>query len=82
MAYPNPFKNEVNLTFEVGVSQNVMLEFSDMMGRMVAKHSVETPTPGKYTYTWNAGGLPKGIYFVTISINGAKAHTIKVVNCK
>lgn len=81
-AYPNPFKNEVNLTFEVGVSQNVMLEFSDMMGRMVAKHSVETPNPGKYTYTWNAGGLPKGIYFVTISINGAKAHTIKVVNCK
>lgn len=78
-AYPNPFSEKVTLELTVGnYSQSTVL-FTDLMGRTVDMRQMATPTAGKYTLTWDATGLPRGIYFATLYADGQKAQTIKLV---
>lgn len=84
-AFPNPFSSEVHLDITVGTqaatlqSGDVMLVFTDIAGRRVHTATVGTPVAGRYSYTWNATAMPKGVYFATLYINNAAAHTVKLV---
>lgn len=79
-AFPNPFSSEVHLDITVGTqSSNVMLVFTDITGRSVHSSTVDTPVAGRYSYTWNATAMPKGVYFATLYLNNAAAHTVKLV---
>lgn len=84
-AFPNPFSKEVKIDFTVGATADgtsasqTRLVFSDMVGRQVFATEVATPTAGRYSYTWNAEGMPKGVYFATLYLGNAKAHTVKLV---
>ena len=84
-AFPNPFSNEVHLDITVGTqaatlqSGDVMLVFTDIAGRRVHTATVGTPVAGRYSYTWNATAMPKGVYFATLYLNNAAAHTVKLV---
>ena len=79
-AFPNPFSSEVHLDITVGTqSSNVMLVFTDITGRSVHTATVDTPVAGRYSYTWNATAMPKGVYFATLYLNNAAAHTVKLV---
>lgn len=84
-AFPNPFSSEVHLDITVGTqaatlqSGDVMLVFTDIAGRRVHTATVGTPVAGRYSYTWNATAMPKGVYFATLYLNNAAAHTVKLV---
>lgn len=79
--FPNPFEKEVTITFNLGTtpSRTTLLTFTDILGHQVFSHEMPVDKAGRYAYTWNAEGMAKGIYFVTLSIDGTKAHTTKVV---
>ena len=79
--FPNPFEKEVSITFTIGMDspKNALLVFTDMMGRQVASKEIVLGTAGQYTYIWDAEGMPKGIYFVTLNVDGVKAHTTKLI---
>ena len=79
LAYPNPFHDKVRLEMTVGNYHNVTLLFTDLMGQQVDQRSLATPTAGKYSLTWDATGLPRGIYFATLYADGIKAQTIKLI---
>lgn len=84
-AFPNPFSSEVHLDITVGtqaatlLSGDVTLVFTDIAGRRVHTATVDTPVAGRYSYTWNATAMPKGVYFATLYLNNAAAHTVKLV---
>ena len=78
-AYPNPFSEKVLIELTVGNYSAATVTFTDMMGRTVDMRSIATPTAGKYSMVWDATGLPRGIYFATLSADGMKAQTIKLI---
>lgn len=80
-AFPNPFEKEVTITFAVGSdhSQQATLVMTDLVGRQVGRKVIETPNAGRYSYIWNAEGLKKGVYFISLYLDDALAHTTKVV---
>lgn len=80
-AFPNPFEREVQIEFVIGKENchKAQLHFTDMMGRTVEVVGVSLSNTGKYIYKWNAANHPAGIYFATLSVDGIKAHTIKLI---
>jgi hypothetical protein len=68
--YPNPFNPRTSFRLKVprlGGGQAslelVTIEIFDVMGRKVATLLKGVRTPGVYTVSWNATGLPSGVYF-------------------
>ena len=78
-AYPNPFSGCVTIELTIGNYNQSSVVFSDMMGRTIDMRQLETPMAGKYTLTWDAEALPRGIYYATLYADGQKAQTIKLV---
>jgi hypothetical protein len=68
--YPNPFNLSTNFQFAIGNLQLVTLKVFDILGRDVATLVNEVKGPGTYTVTWDAGGLPSGVYFCKLQANG------------
>jgi hypothetical protein len=80
---PNPFTSQVNIPYVVGQSgkHEVRLVFTNVAGLMVDSYSA-TQTFGEYTYTWRAGALPEGVYFVTLYVDGKKIQSSKLVRVR
>jgi hypothetical protein len=80
--YPNPFSTQLTIPYIIGKDgQNrVEINFCDISGRVIDKYTTTVTGMGKYTYTWiPRGGLTKGLYLVTLRVNGANAQTMKVI---
>ncbi|MBR6354384.1 MAG: T9SS type A sorting domain-containing protein, partial [Paludibacteraceae bacterium] len=79
--YPNPFEREVNIVLDLGETPNhsAQLIITDMLGRQVCYKDIGDANTGPYIYRWNATGMGKGVYFVTLTINGVRSQTKKVI---
>lgn len=80
MPSPNPFTTVLHVPYTIGKSgsHEVTIAFSDMAGRTIdAYHAVNTP--GEYTYTWHPRALQKGLYLVSLYLDGELMQTVKVV---
>ena len=77
---PNPFTSQVNIPYVVGQTgkHEVRLVFTNVAGVMVDTYAT-TNTFGEYTYTWRPAGLPEGVYFVTLYVDGKKMQSSKLV---
>lgn len=61
--YPNPFNPATNIGFGIADCGFVELRVYDVTGREVATLVSENLAAGSYTYSWDALGLPSGVYF-------------------
>lgn len=80
MPSPNPFTTVLHVPYTIGKSgsHEVTIAFSDMAGRTIdAYHTVNTP--GEYTYTWHPRALQKGLYLVSLYLDGELMQMVKVV---
>ena len=77
---PNPFTTYVNIPYIVGQTgtHEVRLVFTNVAGLAVDAYTT-TNTFGEYTYTWRPTGLPEGVYFVTLYVDGKKMQSNKLV---
>jgi len=67
--FPNPFNPLTTIRYDVSEDGFVSLKIYDMLGREV-KDLVHTDLgKGKYSVTFNAGGLASGVYFYKLTIN-------------
>lgn len=69
--FPNPFKQEVNISYLLESESNVKIEIIDILSRRVKTIFNGTLAPGTYKFTWDGTdnkGYPsgKGIYFCSI----------------
>ncbi len=64
--YPNPFSRITNIRFEVPVNGQVKLSVYDLFGHEVATLINEYRSAGGYTASFDASGLPSGIYIYSL----------------
>ncbi len=65
--YPNPFNPSTNFAFQVAEFGHVKLVVYDVLGREVATIVNEDLNPGEYNRTWNANGIPSGVYYFRLT---------------
>lgn len=79
--YPNPFNPATKISYRLSASSFVKVSVYDVLGREIATLINEEKTSGVYTKTWNAEGIPSGIYSVRLSI-GNNSQTKKMLLIK
>lgn len=70
--YPNPVAGTATVTFELARAQPVTLAVYDLLGREVAVLADGPQAEGVLTATFDAAGLPSGVYFVRLSTETAR----------
>ena len=77
---PNPFTTQLNVPYIIGMSGNhkVTLTFTNLAGLLIDTYNTVS-AQGEHTYTWQPGALQRGLYFVTLYVDGKLVQTAKVV---
>lgn len=79
--YPNPFNPSTTISFDIPKRSQVRLVVYDVLGREV-KTLVDGDKPaGSYQVTFDASGLPSGVYFYRLT-SGSFAATKKLMVVK
>jgi hypothetical protein len=84
--YPNPFNPSTKIKFTIPLNVkremlNVTLKVYDILGNEIATLINEEKPTGSYEITWNAKGLPSGLYFYQLQA-GSFLETKKMVFVK
>jgi hypothetical protein len=80
--YPNPFNGRSEIGFEIprgpevgaggSTTPHVKLRVFDLLGREVSVLVDEPKAPGFHSVSWDAGGLPSGVYFSSLEAGGQR----------
>jgi len=68
--YPNPFNATTTVRFDLRRGARVKIAVFDILGRYVATIADGKMTAGTHRITWDAGGLPSGVYIIRLSGDG------------
>jgi hypothetical protein len=61
--YPNPFNPATVISYQLPVASRASLKVYDLLGREVASLVNDVKPAGSYSVSWNARGMPSGVYF-------------------
>ena len=61
--HPNPFNSKTKISFEIKNRTKIHLKIYNIAGHCIQTLVNQHTPAGKYTVTWDASGLPSGIYF-------------------
>ena len=75
---PNPFRNTIQIVFELPDPEMVVLEIYNALGVKVASLEEGFFPGGMHNITWNTRGLPNGIYFCRLQA-GEAFYTRKII---
>ncbi|HNX79725.1 MAG TPA: YCF48-related protein [Prolixibacteraceae bacterium] len=78
---PNPFSQSTVISYQLAVGSHVFLKVCDFMGREIRTLVDSDITPGEHQVTLDASGLPPGVYFSQIRVNGI-VETKKMIKLK
>jgi hypothetical protein len=77
--YPNPYQDEVTITFKVEETTNATLSVYDLVGRKLVT-ILDTQVPdGIYNYTKNLGELAPGVYIVKLSVENGTPSFERII---
>ncbi len=65
--YPNPFNPTTAISYQLSVESRTKLEIFDPLGRLVSTLVDEKQSAGSYSYNFNAGNSPSGIYIYRLT---------------
>ena len=70
--FPNPYQEQSFITYSLPSTSNVQIDVFNVVGQLVKPLVSEQQTNGTYRYAFSAtrNNLPKGVYFVRVSIDG------------
>ncbi|NQU04868.1 MAG: T9SS type A sorting domain-containing protein [Calditrichaeota bacterium] len=68
-AYPNPFNSETIISYSITQPGIVNLGIYDLSGREITSLYNGQRGVGEYSNTWNAKGIPTGVYVCRLSCN-------------
>jgi len=75
----NPFNNIVQLHISSPVTQTMQAAIYDLQGRKIAELGTQSLSTGDNLVNMQAGGLPKGIYILTVT-TGSTVYKYKILN--
>jgi flagellar hook assembly protein FlgD len=61
--FPNPFNGQTNIKYCIPVKAKVNLNIYNNDGDLIKELVNNTQEAGTYEITWDAEGLPSGVYF-------------------
>jgi photosystem II stability/assembly factor-like uncharacterized protein len=76
--YPNPFNPTTTIFFSLPSKSFVSLKVFDLIGREQGTIVSEEMSAGNHSRTWNAEGLPSGVYFYRLQA-GTSIETKKLI---
>lgn len=76
-AYPNPFARSTEIAFTLAAASEVSLVVYDVRGRAVATLADGTMEAGRHAVTFDAAGLPSGVYVYRL-VAGTEVQTGRV----
>lgn len=76
--HPNPFNPATNFEFAIQHPSSVSLKVFDLLGQEVATVVHEVLEAGVHRRSWDAGGLPTGVYFYRLDA-GSFTETKKLM---
>ena len=66
-AYPNPFKDRLVIQFNIFETDDVIMEVSDMTGRVVHRDEIKAVQAGLSYIELNATGIKSGVYSISLT---------------
>ncbi|MBX2819179.1 MAG: T9SS type A sorting domain-containing protein [Rhodothermaceae bacterium] len=79
--FPNPFNPTTSIAYRVESAEHIRLEVFDLLGRSVSVLIDGVVAQGEYTYQFDAGNLPSGMYLYRLS-SGSETITRKMMLLK
>jgi hypothetical protein len=76
--YPNPFNPSTTIGFSLKTGGLVSLKIYNLLGSEVATLVSARLSPGLHEVTWNAQGLPSGVYYCRL-LSGDDVEIRKLV---
>ncbi|GIV35177.1 MAG: hypothetical protein KatS3mg031_2712 [Chitinophagales bacterium] len=76
--YPNPASDHAVVTYTVEKPAQVSVELFDVMGKKIATLQDEKQTAGTYNLQMPTQQMSRGVYFVSLSVDGKVIGTRKV----
>ena len=80
-AYPNPFNPATTLSYELSRVSNVRYSVYSILGQEVFSRDLGMMQPGRHSATFDAAGLPSGVYIVRMQA-GADVRSLQVTLLK
>ncbi len=72
--YPNPFNPSTTVRIMPQSTGVHDIAVHDMLGRVVARHSLHASVGKETQWTWNAEGLASGVYLISVHHGGERWH--------
>ncbi len=79
--YPNPFNPSTTIRYELPQARLVTLKIFNVQGQELAALVHEKQTAGEHAVSWNAAGLPSGVYLYRLQA-GDWVETKKMILAK
>ncbi|MEZ5195831.1 MAG: T9SS type A sorting domain-containing protein [Bacteroidales bacterium] len=79
---PNPFSGQTQIWFRLDGNAPVTVHIFDNMGKRIKTYVPGTLEKGSHYVAFNAEGLPPGIYFYSIEVNGKLSDSKKMAVVK
>jgi hypothetical protein len=70
-SYPNPFSQSTTITFSSPESGVAEISVVNILGTTVARIFSGVLESGEHSFTWDANGLPPGMYECIVQMNGS-----------
>jgi Secretion system C-terminal sorting domain len=80
-AYPNPFNPCVTINFQLSTFNEITAVIYNTSGELIKELIKSEMTPGSYDLTWDASGMPSGVYIVKMIV-GNVVQSQKIVLMK
>ena len=85
-AYPNPFAASTTFKYRVANTTELTIEIYSITGKLVHKMPAKMHNAGEYTYSWDAGTAPAGVYVAKLvagqDYNAQVLQSIKLVKTR
>ena len=77
--YPNPFRVNTNIAFDLKNVSEVVLNMYDLSGKMVMQKNAGNMNAGVNRIEVDGSNLTSGVYYYTLTINGSTTSAQKIV---
>lgn len=64
--YPNPFNPSTEISYDLIMSTNVVIDIYDIQGKYVQRLKYAREGPGTFSVKWDAENLPSGVYYYSL----------------
>jgi hypothetical protein len=80
--YPNPFTTTTQICYEIENTSSVAIHVYDFTGKLIKSTDQGRMDKGSHCVEFSSDGLPSGIYFYSLEVNGIKTDTKKMTLIK